>query len=90
MVNKELLELLNQAVARELQVSVQYMLQHTKMEKILRKIKAENKSNYQTEDNQNENMNNPGGKPAGSGGRCIKCSVGEIAECRLGPNGLEF
>jgi len=42
LVNKELLELLNQAVARELQVSVQYMLQHTKMEKILRKIKAEN------------------------------------------------
>ncbi|MBN1329998.1 MAG: hypothetical protein JXA54_11045 [Candidatus Heimdallarchaeota archaeon] len=42
MTNKELIELLNQAVSAELQVSVQYILQHTKMEKILRKIKAEN------------------------------------------------
>ncbi|MHA1853489.1 MAG: ferritin-like domain-containing protein [Candidatus Heimdallarchaeaceae archaeon] len=36
------IDLLNQAVARELQVSIQYMLQHAKMEKILRKVKAEN------------------------------------------------
>jgi len=42
MPKKELLELLNKAVARELQVSIQYMLQHTKMEKILRKTKAAN------------------------------------------------
>ncbi|MHA1682296.1 MAG: ferritin-like domain-containing protein [Promethearchaeota archaeon] len=38
----ELLELLNSAVARELQVSVQYIMQHFKMEGILRKVKAEN------------------------------------------------
>lgn len=38
----EYLELLNSAVARELQVSIQYMLQHTRMEKILRKVTAEN------------------------------------------------
>lgn len=38
----EYFELLNKAVARELQVSVQYMLQHTKMEKIMRRVKAEN------------------------------------------------
>ncbi|MFW9922082.1 MAG: ferritin-like domain-containing protein [Candidatus Thorarchaeota archaeon] len=42
MISKALMDLLNQAVARELQVSIQYMLQHSKMEKILRKIKAEN------------------------------------------------
>jgi bacterioferritin len=33
---------LNQGVARELQVSVQYMLQHTKMEKLIRKAIPEN------------------------------------------------
>jgi bacterioferritin len=38
----EYFTLLNQAVARELQVSVQYMLQHAKMEKIIRKIIPEN------------------------------------------------
>jgi bacterioferritin len=41
-INEKYIELLNQAVSRELQVSVQYILQHSKMEKILRKIKAEN------------------------------------------------
>ncbi|MEX2685075.1 MAG: ferritin-like domain-containing protein [Candidatus Sigynarchaeota archaeon] len=41
-INDEYIALLNQAVERELQVSVQYILQHAKMEKILRKIKAEN------------------------------------------------
>ncbi|MCZ2855758.1 MAG: ferritin-like domain-containing protein [Candidatus Bathyarchaeota archaeon] len=34
--------LLNKAVSRELQVSVQYMLQHTKMEKLIRKVIPEN------------------------------------------------
>jgi bacterioferritin len=34
--------LLNQAVSRELQVSIQYMLQHTKMEKLMRKVIPEN------------------------------------------------
>jgi bacterioferritin len=34
--------LLNKAVSRELQVSIQYMLQHTKMEKLIRKIIPEN------------------------------------------------
>ena len=34
--------LLNQAVSREIQVSIQYMLQHTKMEKLMRKVIAEN------------------------------------------------
>jgi len=34
--------LLNQAVSRELQVSVQYILQHTKMEKLIRKVIPEN------------------------------------------------
>jgi bacterioferritin len=38
----EFLNLLNQAVGRELQVSVQYMLQHTKMEKIKKRVIAEN------------------------------------------------
>jgi len=38
----EYLELLNQAVARELQVSIQYALQHSKMEKILQKVIREN------------------------------------------------
>ena len=36
------LDLLNQAVSREIQVSLQYMLQHAKMEKILRKVIPEN------------------------------------------------
>ena len=35
-------DLLNEAVARELQVSIQYMLQHTKMEKLIRKVIPEN------------------------------------------------
>ena len=34
--------LLNQAVSREIQVSIQYMLQHTKMEKLMRKVIPEN------------------------------------------------
>jgi bacterioferritin len=38
----EYIDLLNQAVSREIQVSLQYMLQHTKMEKMLRKVIAEN------------------------------------------------
>ncbi|MHA1885584.1 MAG: ferritin-like domain-containing protein [Promethearchaeota archaeon] len=41
-VTSEYLELLNKAVAREIQVSAQYMLQHTKMEKLLRKVIKEN------------------------------------------------
>ena len=41
-VNSEYVGLLNQAVSRELQVSVQYMLQHTKMEKLLQKKIPEN------------------------------------------------
>ncbi|WXG42289.1 MAG: ferritin-like domain-containing protein [Candidatus Freyarchaeum deiterrae] len=36
------LDLLNKGVAREIQVSVQYMLQHSKMEKLLRKMIPEN------------------------------------------------
>ncbi len=38
----EYISLLNQAVSREIQVSIQYMLQHTKMEKLIRKIIPEN------------------------------------------------
>jgi len=38
----EYITLLNQAVSREIQVSIQYMLQHAKMEKLLRKIIPEN------------------------------------------------
>ncbi len=38
----EYFTLLNQAVAREIQVSVQYMLQHAKMEKLIRKKIPEN------------------------------------------------
>ncbi|UCH32432.1 MAG: hypothetical protein JSV05_03370 [Candidatus Bathyarchaeota archaeon] len=34
--------LLNKAVSRELQVSIQYMLQHAKMEKLIRKVIPEN------------------------------------------------
>ena len=44
--------LLNQAVSRELQVSLQYILQHTKMEKLTRKVIPENilleKTTYET------------------------------------------
>jgi len=36
------ISLLNQAVSREIQVSIQYMLQHTKMEKLMRKVIPEN------------------------------------------------
>jgi bacterioferritin len=36
------IDLLNQAVSREFQVSLQYMLQHGKMEKLIRKCIAEN------------------------------------------------
>jgi len=36
------ISLLNQAVSREIQVSIQYMLQHTKMEKLIRKVVPEN------------------------------------------------
>lgn len=36
------INLLNQAVSRELQVSIQYILQHSKMEKLLRKVIPEN------------------------------------------------
>jgi len=35
-------ELLNKAVSREIQVSIQYMLQHAKMEKLMRKVIPEN------------------------------------------------
>jgi len=38
----EYLSLLNQAVAREIQVSAQYMIQHTKIEKLKRKVIKEN------------------------------------------------
>jgi bacterioferritin len=38
----EYFNLLNQAVSREIQVSLQYMLQHTKMEKLIRKTLPEN------------------------------------------------
>jgi bacterioferritin len=38
----EYFDLLNMAVAREIQVSIQYMLQHAKMEKLMRKVIPEN------------------------------------------------
>ena len=38
----EYISLLNQAVSREIQVSIQYMLQHTKMEKLIQKVIPEN------------------------------------------------
>jgi bacterioferritin len=38
----EYIDLLNQGVAREFQVSIQYSLQHSKMEKILQKVIKEN------------------------------------------------
>jgi bacterioferritin len=41
-ITSEYIGLLNQAVERELQVSIQYMLQHTKMEKLIRKAIPEN------------------------------------------------
>src|SRR3972149_4638092 len=41
-ITSEYNNLLNQAVSREIQVSVQYMLQHTKMDKLLRKSIPEN------------------------------------------------
>jgi bacterioferritin len=41
-ITPEYITLLNSAVSRELQVSVQYMLQHAKMEKLLRKVIPEN------------------------------------------------
>lgn len=41
-VTPEFMELLNKAVAREIQVSVQYILQHAKMEKLVRKVIPEN------------------------------------------------
>jgi len=41
-VTPDYVSLLNQAVSRELQVSVQYVLQHTKMEKLIRKVVPEN------------------------------------------------
>jgi bacterioferritin len=41
-VTPEYIDLLNQAISRELEVSVQYMLQHTKMEKLIRKVIPEN------------------------------------------------
>ena len=41
-VNQDYIGLLNQAVSREFQVSIQYMLQHAKMEKLIRKCIPEN------------------------------------------------
>ena len=41
-ITTEYIDLLNQGVSRELQVSVQYMLQHSKMEKLIRKSTPEN------------------------------------------------
>ena len=41
-ITSEYISLLNQAVSREIQVSIQYMLQHTKMEKLMRKVIPEN------------------------------------------------
>jgi bacterioferritin len=38
----EYISLLNQAVSREIQVAIQYMLQHSKMEKLIRKVIPEN------------------------------------------------
>jgi len=38
----EYISLLNKAVSREIQVSIQYMLQHAKMEKLIRKVIPEN------------------------------------------------
>src|SRR3989337_2752979 len=41
-VTQDYISLLNQAVSRECQVSLQYVLQHAKMEKLIRKCIAEN------------------------------------------------
>jgi len=41
-VTSDYISLLNRAVSREIQVSIQYMLQHTKMEKLIRRVIAEN------------------------------------------------
>ncbi len=41
-VTSDYISLLNQAVSRELKVSIQYILQHAKMEKLLRKVIPEN------------------------------------------------
>jgi bacterioferritin len=41
-VTPKYIELLNKAVSRELQVAVQYILQHSKMEKLIRKVIPEN------------------------------------------------
>src|SRR3990170_1843982 len=41
-VTKDYISLLNQSVSREIQVSIQYMLQHAKMEKLIRKCIPEN------------------------------------------------
>ena len=41
-VTPDYISLLNKGVSREIQVSIQYMLQHTKMEKLIRKIIPEN------------------------------------------------
>jgi bacterioferritin len=41
-VTSDYVSLLNQAVSREIQVSIQYMLQHAKMEKLIRKVISEN------------------------------------------------
>lgn len=41
-VTPDYVNLLNQAVSREIQVSIQYMLQHAKMEKLIRKVIPEN------------------------------------------------
>ncbi len=39
---EELLDLLNQGVSREFQVAIQYIVQHTKMEKIIQRVIIEN------------------------------------------------
>ena len=41
-ISSDYIDLLNKAVERELQVSVQYILQHAKMEKLVRKTIPEN------------------------------------------------
>ena len=41
-ITQEYISLLNEAVSREIQVSIQYMLQHSKMEKLIRKCIPEN------------------------------------------------
>jgi bacterioferritin len=51
-ITDDYIDLLNKGVAREIQVSLQYLLQHAKMEKILRKVRPENylldKTTYET------------------------------------------